>query len=85
MFVVCLHCAASTGLIPIAVRVLSPQSVVLTSQFVISSSLETAGTRLSIHSIKRTSFGQCLYSTLLVPKHRNGKDDVSMCSKLLYM
>ncbi|CAI8016970.1 Activating molecule in BECN1-regulated autophagy protein 1 [Geodia barretti] len=60
---------SSMGLISMAVRVLSPQSVVLTSRFVISSSVETAGTKLSIHSVERNSFGQCLFSTMVTPKH----------------
>jgi hypothetical protein len=59
---------SSMGLISMAVRVLSPQSVVLTSQFVISSSVETAGTKLSIRSIERNSFGQCLFSSMVTPK-----------------
>ncbi|CAI8016971.1 hypothetical protein GBAR_LOCUS10360, partial [Geodia barretti] len=77
---------SSMGLISMAVRVLSPQSVVLTSRFVISSSVETAGTKLSIHSVERNSFGQCLFSTMVTPKHMGVVSlDLSACQRFLLL
>lgn len=61
--------AASTGLLCMSVRVLSPQSVVLTSRFVISNSVHMANTKLSVYSIERRTFGQCLCSIALAHEH----------------